>query len=369
MNVIPIAKHSICLAAASVTLLLPFSSAISSDPKAAGPDESAGSDKLPDRMVAVLEHPDEVTIYSLETEGAKNAFHGYKILGSTKLQDQQSQQAISQGLKRSSYPKNNSLCFFQPHHGIRFRNGKHFLDYVICCHCAQIKIVYNDEYWKNMLVCCSTNLDLEALLNRTLLQQNIPQSKSYLRDFAERRLGLTTEITDRGVDVSAEERLRQKLAAARKRNDKKQEVRVLGALSLFYYSIGQAEIAESHFSKALTLGSKTLGTNHPDIARLYANMGFLYMQAGNFKKAETVLLKANAIFSKSGKEKDDSCLAKTLGALGDLYFVKGDFAKADQYYGKSQVLFKRLGVTKGENVRIQDNQRRMHYLQRLSGSI
>ena len=182
-------------------------------------------------------------------------------------------------------------------------------------------------------------------------------------------MGLTTEITDRGVDLSTEERLRQELAAARQRNDKKQEVRVLGALSFFYYSIRQAEIAESHFSKALTLGLKTLGANHPDIARLYANMGFLYMQVGEFKKAETVLLKANAIFSKSAKDKDDSCLAKTLGALGDLYFVKGDFVKADQYYGKSQVLFKSLGVTKGENVRIQDNQRRMHYIQRLSGSL
>lgn len=365
MNAVPIAKHSISLAAATVTLFLPFLSAIASEPKAAGPGEFAGSDNLPARMVAVLEHPDEVTIYSMETDEAKNAFHGFKILGSTKLEDREAKQAVSQSLKLSSYAKNNSLCFFQPHHGIRFRKGTHLLDYVICCHCAQIKIVYDDEYWKNTLVCCSPSMDLEGLLNRILQKQNIPQSKSYLSDLAERRLGLTTDLLSRDLDVRSEERLLQELAAARKGNDKKQEVGFLGALSLFYYSRMQAKIAESYFSKALALGSKTLGANHPDMARLYANMGFLYVPDGEFKKAEAMLLKANAIFSKSGK--DDACLAKTLGALGDLYFAKGDFTMADQCYGKSLAMFKRLGVTKGENVRIQDNQRRMLYLRQIKG--
>ncbi len=169
--------------------------------------------------------------------------------------------------------------------------------------------------------------------------------------------------TDAGeMPVSTEEKgqeqnLLEQLAAARTVNSKRLEVGVLGELGLFYFQARQFEKAESQYLRALELGPKVLGVNHPDVARAYANLGFAYEQTQNFKKAEPVLLKAMGILAKT--KQDDDCLAKVLGALGDLYYAKGDFAKADQYYGRSLAMFKRLGLKAGDNIRIQENRRKL----------
>jgi tetratricopeptide (TPR) repeat protein len=159
-------------------------------------------------------------------------------------------------------------------------------------------------------------------------------------------------------DNAQEQKLLEQLAGARKANNKRQEVGVLGELGLFYFQNGQFKKSETQYLQVLELGPKVLGANHPDIARANANLGFLYEQTNDFRKAEPVLHKAMAILGKS--RRDDGCLAKVLGALGDLYYAKGDFAKADQYYGRSLAMFQRLGVNAGENIRIQDNRRKLH---------
>lgn len=143
------------------------------------------------------------------------------------------------------------------------------------------------------------------------------------------------------MDNAQEQKLLEQLAAARKANNKRLEVGVLGELGLFYFQSGKSERAESRYLQTIELGPKILGPNHPDTARAYANLGFVYEQTKNFKKAEPVLLKALGVLSKT--KHDDSCLAKVLGALGDLYYAKGDFEKADEYYKRSLSMFKRYG--------------------------
>lgn len=149
----------------------------------------------------------------------------------------------------------------------------------------------------------------------------------------------------------------EQLAAARKANNKKLEVGVLGELGMLYSQTGQFQKAESQYLQALELGQKALGANHPDIARICANLGFVYQQTKNFKKAEPVLLKAMGVLGKT--KQDDDCLAKVLGALGDLYYAKSAYANADQYYGRSLAMFKRLGINAGDIIRIQENRRKL----------
>ncbi len=166
--------------------------------------------------------------------------------------------------------------------------------------------------------------------------------------------------TDAGAivqDKGQEQKLLAQLAAARKANNKRLEVGVLGELGLLYFQSGNFQQAESQYLQTIELGAKVLGPNHPDVARAYANLGFVYEQTNSFKKAEPVLLKALGILSKT--KQDDGCLAKVLGALGDLYYAKGDFAKADEYYERCLSMFKRLGMNGGDSIRIEENRRKL----------
>jgi tetratricopeptide (TPR) repeat protein len=127
-------------------------------------------------------------------------------------------------------------------------------------------------------------------------------------------------------DNAQEQKLLEQLAAARKSNNNRQEVGVLGELGLFYFRNGQFKKSETQYLQALELGPNVLGANHPDLARANTNFGFVYEQTNDFRKAEPVLQKAMAILGTS--RRDDSGLAKVVGALGDLYYAKGEFAKA-----------------------------------------
>ncbi len=180
------------------------------------------------------------------------------------------------------------------------------------------------------------------------------------QDIPEDRVDIPASDTDglpaNGQENGREQKLLKQLAAARRANNTRQVVGVLGELGLFYFQNGLLKKAESQYLQALQLGPKALGANHPDIARAYANLGFVYEQANDFAKAEPVLKKAMGILGR----RDDSCLAKVLGSLGDLYYAKGDLAKADQYYGRSLAMFKRLGIKAGDELRIQDNRRKLH---------
>ena len=79
--------------------------------------------------------------------------------------------------------------------------------------------------------------------------------------------------------------------------------------------------------RALALREKVLGPNHPDVARSLSDLGLLYANEGDFRRAESLLERALAI-DRAGDTADSATL---LNNLGFLYAKKKKYARAEDY--------------------------------------
>ena len=66
----------------------------------------------------------------------------------------------------------------------------------------------------------------------------------------------------------------------------------LNALAYLYSLLGRYDDSERLYFEALNIRHKTLGESHPDYATSLSNIGDLYTQKGDYKQAESYILKA-----------------------------------------------------------------------------
>jgi CHAT domain-containing protein len=86
--------------------------------------------------------------------------------------------------------------------------------------------------------------------------------------------------------------------------------------------------------QVLELREKTLGSEHPDVARALFNLAHLYQDKGDYSKAEPLYQRALAIREKVlGAEHLD--VATTLNQLAILYRARRDYAKAEPLYQRA----------------------------------
>lgn len=131
--------------------------------------------RLPGTVDTVLTQATELELLSLEPQlpstKPRDAFHGYKVLGRTRVQEPQLKDqllaAIRQGISESAGAV--AVCF-NPRHGVRAISGRSVVDLVICFECLQIQPYLDGKQVDTAL----TTRSPQALLDQVLRSSNVP---------------------------------------------------------------------------------------------------------------------------------------------------------------------------------------------------
>lgn len=89
-----------------------------------------------------------------------------------------------------------------------------------------------------------------------------------------------------------------------------------------------------NYSLALKIRIKILGPEHPDVARIYNNIGYSYKNLGVYSKALEHFEEALKIQLQAFGEAHPD-VAINYGNIGEVYNAMGDYAAAVTYYSKS----------------------------------
>jgi tetratricopeptide (TPR) repeat protein len=110
--------------------------------------------------------------------------------------------------------------------------------------------------------------------------------------------------------------------------------RLLNQIGTYLYYRAQYAEAEPLFKRAIAIGEKTLGPEHPDLAIWLNNLALLYSNQGKYAEAEPLFKRAIAIGEKTlGPEHPD--LAIWLNNLASLYSDQGKYAEAEPLYQRA----------------------------------
>ena len=108
----------------------------------------------------------------------------------------------------------------------------------------------------------------------------------------------------------------------------------LNNLAILYMDQGNYVKAEPLYQRSLAIREKALGKEHPDVATSLNSLANLYTNQGNYEKAEPLYQRSLAIREKAlGKEHPD--VASSLNNLGELYRNQGNYEKAEPLYQRS----------------------------------
>jgi tetratricopeptide (TPR) repeat protein len=106
---------------------------------------------------------------------------------------------------------------------------------------------------------------------------------------------------------------------------------LLNWLAYYLKQVAQYAEAEPLYERAIAIGEKTLGPEHPDLAIMLNNLALLYSVQGKYDEAEPLLKRAFAIDEKAlGPE--DPGLAIDLNNLAELYLNQGKYAEAEPLF-------------------------------------
>lgn len=104
-----------------------------------------------------------------------------------------------------------------------------------------------------------------------------------------------------------------------------------------YRRIADYDKAEQLMQKSLMHFRKLYGPESEEVFTLYANLGVLYYQTGNYEKSDSLLNLAIAGFNKDLF--DPQTRADILSAKADLVFENGHIAQSDSFYRASQKFY------------------------------
>ncbi len=108
----------------------------------------------------------------------------------------------------------------------------------------------------------------------------------------------------------------------------------LNNLAILYAKQGKYAEAEPLYQRAIAIGEKTLGPEHPDLATRLNNLANLYANQDKYAEAEPLYQRAIAIGEKTlGPEHPD--LATSLNNLATFYAKQGKYAEAEPLYQRA----------------------------------
>ncbi|GHU24550.1 hypothetical protein FACS1894164_11450 [Spirochaetia bacterium] len=108
-------------------------------------------------------------------------------------------------------------------------------------------------------------------------------------------------------------------------------------IGVVYRDMGNYEKALEFYQKACAILEKVLGSEHPDTAGSYNNIGVVYRDMGNYEKALEFHQKARAIREKVlGLEHPDT--AASYNNIGVVYDSMGDYEKALEFHQEARAI-------------------------------
>jgi tetratricopeptide (TPR) repeat protein len=118
-------------------------------------------------------------------------------------------------------------------------------------------------------------------------------------------------------------------------------------LAVVYATAGRTAEAELLFRRALVIGEKGLGTEHPGVGATVQNLGILYATQQKYGEAEPLLKRALAINLKQYGV-NHAKTALTLKTLSSFYALQGQLGEAEQLIQKSLAILEHNRVQQGD---------------------
>jgi tetratricopeptide (TPR) repeat protein len=116
-------------------------------------------------------------------------------------------------------------------------------------------------------------------------------------------------------------------------------------LAVVYATAGRATEAELLFQRALMIGEKGLGADHPGVGATVQNLGILYATQQKYREAEPLLKRALEInLKRYGVNHTRTAL--TLKTLSSFYAIQGQLTEAEQFIQKSLAILEASRVGK-----------------------
>lgn len=142
---------------------------------AAVADDRPPENKLPAPVVAALEKPEELELYSLNGDtDDPGGWHGAKVLGKTTVTAAADRKALASALKKGvEEGKDGARCFI-PRHGVRVSHAGKSYDLLICFECHWL-YVYADGSDKPLVL--TTSDGPQKVLNKLLGDAKVPLAK------------------------------------------------------------------------------------------------------------------------------------------------------------------------------------------------
>jgi CHAT domain-containing protein/Tfp pilus assembly protein PilF len=100
---------------------------------------------------------------------------------------------------------------------------------------------------------------------------------------------------------------------------------------LYYYDLHDYTQAQAMYERALAIKEKSLGPEHPLIAATLLNMGLLQWKQKNYPRATVYYQRAREIFEKNDGPESNS-VANCIHNLGIIYKESGDYVKGEACY-------------------------------------
>jgi len=118
-------------------------------------------------------------------------------------------------------------------------------------------------------------------------------------------------------------------------------------LAVVYANSGRPLEAELLFNRALSIGEKGLGADHPGVGATIQNLGILYATQERYREAEPLLKRSLAINLKEygGKHVRTALSIKTLSSF---YAIQGQMGEAERLIQKSLAILEESRVRQGD---------------------
>ena len=118
-------------------------------------------------------------------------------------------------------------------------------------------------------------------------------------------------------------------------------------LAVVYANSGRPLEAELLFTRALAIGEKGLGADHPGVGATIQNLGILYATQERYREAEPLLKRSLAINLKEygGKHARTALSLKTLSSF---YAIQGQMGEAERLIHKSLAILEESRVRPGD---------------------
>lgn len=118
-------------------------------------------------------------------------------------------------------------------------------------------------------------------------------------------------------------------------------------LAVVYANSGKPLEAELLFSRALAIGEKGLGSDHPGVGATIQNLGILYATQERYREAEPLLKRSLAINLKEYGA-NHARTALSLKTLSSFYAIQGQMGEAERLIQKSLAILEESRVNQAD---------------------